>query len=85
MRVKGQSSSLKKLRIEKSSTLRKSASQMVCMGVYLLTPGKKAYLKQYKDLGEDLVGGGRRFAIVWKLESRCWLSLEDKHIMVVRL
>lgn len=32
------------------------ASQVVCVGVYLLTPSKRAYLRYYKDLEDDILG-----------------------------
>ena len=30
--------------------------QVVCAGVYLLTPSKRAYLRYYKDLEDDILG-----------------------------
>ena len=32
---------------------------MVCAGVYLLTPSKRAYLRYYKDLEDDILGRRR--------------------------
>ena len=29
---------------------------MVCAGVFLLTPSKRAYLRYYKDLEDDILG-----------------------------
>lgn len=33
--------------------------QVVCAGVYLLTPSKRAYLRYYKDLEDDIMGHHR--------------------------
>ena len=36
-----------------------SLLQIVGGGVYLLTPSKRAYLRYYKDLEDDIMGNGR--------------------------
>ena len=37
---------------------------MVCAGVYLLTPSKRAYLRYYKDLENDILGRRRSLQTV---------------------
>ena len=51
--------------------------QVVCAGVYLLTPSKRAYLRYYKDLEDDILG--RRGHPVADIEARLSTPIDRKY------